>query len=96
MTIHFDAKIQRELDRLSRQLGRSHRDIVRDAVRRQVELYDLSSPAVCYYLSPKHRAFSPTRTCFASCREGFLDTNVWCLLRYSLCQKCFKSNESWR
>lgn len=38
MTIRLDAKIQRELDRLSRCLGRSQSDIVRDAVRRQVAL----------------------------------------------------------
>ncbi|WP_447600557.1 CopG family ribbon-helix-helix protein [Nitrospira sp. Nam80] len=38
VTIRLDAKIQRELDRLSRQLGRSRSDIVRDAVRRQIAL----------------------------------------------------------
>lgn len=38
ITIRLDAKMQRELDRLSRQLGRSRSDIVRDAVRRQVAL----------------------------------------------------------
>jgi predicted transcriptional regulator len=38
MTIHPDAKIQRELDRLSRRLGRSRSNTVRDAVRRLVAL----------------------------------------------------------
>ena len=38
VTIRLDAKTQRELDRLSRELGRSRSDIVRDAVRRQVAL----------------------------------------------------------
>jgi predicted transcriptional regulator len=38
ITVRLDTKIQRELDRLSRQLGRSRSDIVRDAVRRQVAL----------------------------------------------------------
>ena len=38
VTVRFDTKIQRELDRLSRQLGRSRSDIVRDAVRRHVAL----------------------------------------------------------
>ena len=38
VTIRLDARIQREPDRLSRQLGRSRSDIVRDAVRRQVAL----------------------------------------------------------
>jgi len=38
VTVRLDVKIQRELDRLSRQLGRSRSDIVRDAVRRQVAL----------------------------------------------------------
>ncbi len=38
MTIRLDAKIQREFDRLSRRLGHSRSDIVRDAVRRQVAL----------------------------------------------------------
>jgi metal-responsive CopG/Arc/MetJ family transcriptional regulator len=38
LTVRLDAKIQRELDRLSRQLGLSRSEIVRDAVRRQVAL----------------------------------------------------------
>lgn len=38
LSIRLDAKVQRELDRLSRQLGRSRSDIVRDAVRRQIAL----------------------------------------------------------
>ena len=38
VTVRLDVKIQRELDRLSRELGRSRSDIVRDAVRRQVAL----------------------------------------------------------
>lgn len=36
VTIRLDSKLQRELDRLSRQLGRSRSDIVRDALRRQL------------------------------------------------------------
>lgn len=38
VTIRLDAKLQRDLDRLSRRLGRSRSDLVRDAVRRQVAL----------------------------------------------------------
>ncbi|MDP9176478.1 MAG: ribbon-helix-helix domain-containing protein [Gemmatimonadota bacterium] len=38
VTIRLDAKLQRELDRLSRRLGRSKSDLVRDAVRRQIAL----------------------------------------------------------
>ncbi len=38
VTIRLDAKLQRELDRLSRRLGRSRSDVVRDAVRRQIAL----------------------------------------------------------
>lgn len=38
VTIRLDAKLQRDLDKLSRQLGRSRSDLVRDAVRRQVAL----------------------------------------------------------
>jgi predicted transcriptional regulator len=38
VTIRLDAKLQQDLDRLSRQLGRSRSDLVRDAVRRQVAL----------------------------------------------------------
>ena len=34
----LNAKLQRDLDRLSRQLGRSRSDLVRDAVRRQIAL----------------------------------------------------------
>lgn len=38
VTIRLDVRLQRELDRLSRQLGRSRSDIVRDALRRQIAL----------------------------------------------------------
>lgn len=38
VTIRLDAKLQRDLDRLSRRLGRSRSELVRDAVRRQVAL----------------------------------------------------------
>jgi predicted transcriptional regulator len=38
ITIRLDTKLQRDLDRLSRELGRSRSDLVRDAVRRQVAL----------------------------------------------------------
>jgi len=40
VTIRLDGKLQRDLDRLSRQLGRSRSDLVRDAVRRQVALLE--------------------------------------------------------
>jgi predicted transcriptional regulator len=38
VTIRLDPKLQRELSRLSRQLGRSRSDVVRDALRRQLSL----------------------------------------------------------
>lgn len=38
ITIRLDPKLQRQLDRLCRQLGRSRSDVVRNAVRRQVAL----------------------------------------------------------
>ncbi len=38
VTIRLDAKMQKELDRLSRQLGRSRSELVRDALRRQLSL----------------------------------------------------------
>jgi predicted transcriptional regulator len=38
VTVRLDASVQKELDRLSRQLGRSRSDIVRDAILRQVAL----------------------------------------------------------
>lgn len=38
VTIRLDAKLERELTRLSRQLGRSRSDLVRDALRRQLAL----------------------------------------------------------
>ena len=38
VTIRLDPKLQRDLDRLSRQLGRSRNDLVRDALRRQLAL----------------------------------------------------------
>lgn len=38
VTIRLDAKLDRELDRLSRQLGRSRSELVRDALRRQLVL----------------------------------------------------------
>jgi Ribbon-helix-helix protein, copG family. len=38
VTIRLDAKLHRELNRLSRQLGRSRSDFIRDALRRQLAL----------------------------------------------------------
>lgn len=38
VTVRLDAKLQRELDRLCRQLGRSRSELVRDALRRQIAL----------------------------------------------------------
>lgn len=38
ITIRLDVKLQRELDRLCRQLGRSRSELVRDALRRQIAL----------------------------------------------------------
>lgn len=38
VTIRIDAKLERELNLLSRQLGRSRSDLVRDALRRQLAL----------------------------------------------------------
>ena len=38
VTIRLDPKLQRELTRLSRQLGRSRSDVIRDALRRQLSL----------------------------------------------------------
>jgi predicted transcriptional regulator len=38
VTIRLDAKLQRDLNRLSRRLGRSRSDLVRDALRRQIAL----------------------------------------------------------
>lgn len=38
VTIRLDAELQRELDQLCQQLGRSRSDVVRDALRRQVSL----------------------------------------------------------
>lgn len=38
VTIRLDSKLQRELDRLCKQLGRSRSEVVRDALRRQIAL----------------------------------------------------------
>ena len=38
VTIRLDAKLQRELARMSRQLGRSRSEVIRDALRRQLAL----------------------------------------------------------
>jgi predicted transcriptional regulator len=38
VTIRLDAKLQRQLDRLCRQLGRTRSDVVRDALRRQLTI----------------------------------------------------------
>ena len=38
VTIRLDPKLQRQLSQLSRQLGRSRSDLVRDALRRQLAL----------------------------------------------------------
>ncbi|MBM4435713.1 MAG: ribbon-helix-helix protein, CopG family [Actinobacteria bacterium] len=38
ITVRLDGALQRELNRLSRQLGRTRSEIVRDALRRQLAL----------------------------------------------------------
>lgn len=38
VTIRLDAELQRELDHLCEQLGRSRSEVVRDALRRQIAL----------------------------------------------------------
>jgi predicted transcriptional regulator len=38
VTIRLDAKLERELDRLCRKLGRSRSEVVRDALHRQIAL----------------------------------------------------------
>ncbi len=38
VTIRLDPKLQRELDRLCRRLGRTRSEVVRDALRRQIAL----------------------------------------------------------
>jgi len=38
VTIRLDSKLQRELDRLCRRLGRTRSEVVRDALRRQIAL----------------------------------------------------------
>jgi len=38
VTIRLDDRLQKELDRLCRQLGRTRSDVVRDALRRQLSL----------------------------------------------------------
>jgi predicted transcriptional regulator len=38
VTIRLDAKLQRELDRLCRRLGRTRSELMRDALRRQIAL----------------------------------------------------------
>ena len=38
LTIRLDARLERELGRICRRLGRTRSDVVRDALRRQVSL----------------------------------------------------------
>ena len=38
VTIRLDPKLQRQLDRLSKRLGRSRSELVRDALRRQIAI----------------------------------------------------------
>ena len=38
VTIRLDSKLQRQLDRLCRELGRTRSDVVRDALRRQLAI----------------------------------------------------------
>jgi predicted transcriptional regulator len=38
VTVRLDARLQRDLDRLARRLGRSRSDLVREALRRQMAL----------------------------------------------------------
>jgi len=41
VTIRLDSKLQRELDRLCRRLGRTRSEVVRGALRRQIALLRL-------------------------------------------------------
>jgi len=43
VTIRLDPALQRQLDRLSKRLGRSRSDVVRDALRRQLALLRFDS-----------------------------------------------------
>ena len=70
MTIRLDAKIQRELDRLSRRLGCSRSDIVRDAVRRQVTLLRVEQSRRLLLPLAKAQGILTDEDVFASCREG--------------------------
>ena len=38
VTIRLDARLQRDLDRLCKQLGRTRSEVIRDALRRQITL----------------------------------------------------------
>ncbi|MCU0627432.1 MAG: ribbon-helix-helix domain-containing protein [Gemmatimonadaceae bacterium] len=42
LTIRLDAELERQLDALARESGRSRSDLARDALRRQLALADLA------------------------------------------------------
>lgn len=72
VTNRVDAKLDRELKRLSRSPGQTKSDIARDARKRQVALLRLrKKPAKRFFLRSKPRpVFSPTKMFLPSCREA--------------------------
>lgn len=70
VTIRPDAKLQRDLDRLSRQLGRRRSDLVRDAVRRQLALLRFETARRTLLPLAEAQNVLTMRMCSRACREG--------------------------
>ena len=71
VTIRVDAKLNRELKRLSRSLGQTKSDIACDALKRQVALlrFRKTRQVVLSEIDAKS-GFLTDEDVFASCREG--------------------------
>ena len=72
VTIRVDAKLDRELKRLSRSLKQSKSDIARDALKRQVALlrFRKTRQAVLSEIEAKAGIQSFRIVCITSCREA--------------------------
>jgi hypothetical protein len=71
VTIRVDAKLDRELKRLSRSMGQTKSDIARDALKPRWRSCAFEKLAKRFSPRSKlRRVFSPTKMFLPSCREG--------------------------
>ncbi|MGH2372055.1 MAG: ribbon-helix-helix protein, CopG family [bacterium] len=96
VTIRLDRKLAGRLNRISRRLGRTRSDVVREALRRQLALLQFEICEDASRRSPRLKGILRTRTSFATSREGLpryqrarqrVD-RPWSLFRCAACCAC--------